>query len=189
MVKCFYRCPTEICSWPSFFLIYINDLYRAVSKSCVFLFAHDTNQFCETAIFNKDQLDLTNISYWLCSNKLTLNADKTTLISCNRSASSSSYQLDNCKAQKRLTTPQQLKTEERKDSEQSPFMLQKHSFREHRFVKWWVAVNWLEERVYPFWSFRVQEGISFTAKKLIWGKVLLWVNLCTSSTKCQMACR
>ena len=57
---------------PLLFLVYTNDLHQAVSKSRVFLFAYHTNISCETANFNQYQLDLTNISYWLCSNNLTL---------------------------------------------------------------------------------------------------------------------
>ena len=59
---------------PRLFLKNINDFDQAVSKSCVFVFADDTNTSCESANFNEYQLASTNISYWLGSVKVTLNA-------------------------------------------------------------------------------------------------------------------
>ena len=74
---------------PLLFLVYINDIQHAVCNSNVFLFADDTNISCQTSIYEDYQLDLTSISSWLCSNKLTLNSDKTTLINFTKDRSAS----------------------------------------------------------------------------------------------------
>ena len=62
------------------FLDYINDIQHAVCNSNKFHFADDTNISCQTSIYEEYQLHLTNISSWLCSNKITLNSDKNYLI-------------------------------------------------------------------------------------------------------------
>ena len=56
-------------------------MHHAASSSRVFLFADDTNVACESAGFEFFQHDLTKTSAWMKSNKLTINSDKTTLIS------------------------------------------------------------------------------------------------------------
>jgi len=66
---------------PLLFLIYVNDIYRAVPGEKIKLFADDTNLF----IFDGDSDKLTqrannnlkNLDNWFKSNKLTLNLDKT----------------------------------------------------------------------------------------------------------------
>ena len=47
-----------------------------------------------TSIYEEYQLDLTKISSWLCSNKLTLNSDKTTLINFTKDRSASNLSFD-----------------------------------------------------------------------------------------------
>lgn len=66
---------------PLLFIIYINDMHSAVSKSTVYHFADDTNLL----YYNKDpkQLskvmnrDLATLYDWLCANRLSLNVAKT----------------------------------------------------------------------------------------------------------------
>ena len=58
-------------------------MQHAVENSDLFLFADDTNIACQTSILEY-QKDLSNNSSWLCSNKLTLNNDKTTLVRFNK---------------------------------------------------------------------------------------------------------
>ena len=66
---------------PLLFLVYINDLHLAASSSKVFLFADDTNIAFDSARFECFQEDVTKMSEWMNLNKLTINSDKTTLIS------------------------------------------------------------------------------------------------------------
>ena len=69
---------------PLLFLIYINDLPNASKKLNFYLFADDTNIYCESKdlsnllkIVNKE---LRSIKRWLDANKLSLNIDKTNYI-------------------------------------------------------------------------------------------------------------
>ena len=69
---------------PLLFLIYINDLLNASKKLNFYLFADDTNIYCESKdlsnllkIVNKE---LRSIKRWFDANKLSLNIDKTTYI-------------------------------------------------------------------------------------------------------------
>ena len=81
---------------PLLFLVYINDLHLAASSSKVFLFADDTNIACNSARFECFQDDVTKISERMNLNKLTINSDKTTLISFdNGSASNLKIEIDN----------------------------------------------------------------------------------------------
>ena len=66
---------------PLFFLIYINDLYRAVCNDSVLLFADDTslsvyNQKLN-AVISKAKSQFSNLLRWCICNKLTINYDKT----------------------------------------------------------------------------------------------------------------
>ena len=79
---------------PLLFLVYINDMQHAVCNSNVFLFADDTNISCQTSIYEEYQLDFTNNSSWLCSNKLTLNSDETTFINFTKDGSASNLSVD-----------------------------------------------------------------------------------------------
>ena len=79
---------------PLLFLVYINDIQHAECNSNVFFFADHTNISCQTSIYEDYQLDLTNISSWLCSNKLTLNSDKTTLINFTKARRASNLSSD-----------------------------------------------------------------------------------------------
>ena len=66
---------------PLLFLIYINDLPRSSPKLAFYLFADDTNIFCEAE--NLDMLqkvvnkELKKVKMWLDVNKLSLNVGKT----------------------------------------------------------------------------------------------------------------
>ena len=69
---------------PLLFLIYINDLRNASKKLTSYLFADDTNIYCEskdlsylTKVVNKE---LRLVKKWLDANKLSLNIDKTNYI-------------------------------------------------------------------------------------------------------------
>ena len=66
---------------PALFLLYINDLYYACQKSELVLFADDTNLFlfgesCDN-LFDKCNVELSNIHRWFVLNKLTINKAKT----------------------------------------------------------------------------------------------------------------
>ena len=69
---------------PLLFLVYINDLPNASKKLTFYLFADDTNIYCEskylsnlTKVVNKE---LRLVKKWLHANKLSLNIDKTNYI-------------------------------------------------------------------------------------------------------------
>ena len=65
-------------------MIYLNDLPHSSSKLAFYLFADDTNIYCEAE--NLDQLqrvvnkELKKVKVWLDINKLSLNTDKTNFI-------------------------------------------------------------------------------------------------------------
>ena len=69
---------------PLLFLLYINDLHRAIKFSKTYYFADDTNLLnINSSIFSiKSQLnrDLKSMNLWLLANKISLNATKTELI-------------------------------------------------------------------------------------------------------------
>ena len=78
---------------PLLFLIYINNLKDVTSHSDVFLFTDDTNITSRSSSIEIFQNDLTNVANWLCANKLTINTDKTTVISFNKSRSASNIDI------------------------------------------------------------------------------------------------
>ena len=78
---------------PLLFLIYINDMPNCVKDTTVYIFADDTNVTCENESFEVFTNDMQNICYWLNRNKLTLNGDKSILLSFQNKASASSLQL------------------------------------------------------------------------------------------------
>ena len=69
---------------PLLFLIYINDLHRAIRNSSVYHFADDTNLLNINATPQRMQkqvnLDLKSLYKWLLANKISLNCSKTELI-------------------------------------------------------------------------------------------------------------
>ena len=69
---------------PLLFLIYINDMYKAVKHSSIHHFADDTNLLCSDKnpeiLKKKMNEDLKLIFEWLCANRLSLNVDKTEFI-------------------------------------------------------------------------------------------------------------
>ena len=69
---------------PLLFLIYINDLHKAIKHSAVFHFADDTNLLNISNSY-KEQIkdinnDLKSLCNWLLSNKISLNHDKTEVV-------------------------------------------------------------------------------------------------------------
>jgi hypothetical protein len=66
---------------PLLFLIYMNDIYRAVDKDKLRLFADDTNLFITGKSFVELETTATkclaNMESWFLANKLSLNVDKT----------------------------------------------------------------------------------------------------------------
>ena len=69
---------------PLLFLIYINDLYKAILNSETYLFADDTNLLNINSNLRQLQkqvnIDLKNLCLWLLANKISLNKTKTELI-------------------------------------------------------------------------------------------------------------
>ena len=69
---------------PLLFLIYINDLYKAILNSETYIFADDTNLLNINSNLNQlqKQVDtyLKHLCLWLLANKLSLNKTKTELI-------------------------------------------------------------------------------------------------------------
>ena len=74
-------CATGNDPWPSFDLVYINDLPNCLSLSIPIMYADDTHITYAGSDLNLIQSslshDLEKLSKWLMSNRLTLNATKT----------------------------------------------------------------------------------------------------------------
>ena len=66
---------------PLLFLIYINDLHKAIKYSKVYHFADDTNLLnigkSPKKMQNQINLDLKSLYKWLLANKISLNCSKT----------------------------------------------------------------------------------------------------------------
>ena len=69
---------------PLFFIIYINDLHKAIKNCTTIHFADDTSLVCRDKSLKKLNTkvneDLTQLVHWLRANKICLNASKTELI-------------------------------------------------------------------------------------------------------------
>jgi hypothetical protein len=69
---------------PLLFILYINDLYTAISKSSTFLFADDTCLLYSHSNLKTIQknlnYDLRSLFRWLCASKISLNATKTEVV-------------------------------------------------------------------------------------------------------------
>ena len=69
---------------PLLFLIYINDLYKAIQYCKVHHFADDTNLFyTNKSVKNLNKLvnhDVKQLNNWLSANKISLNVEKTELV-------------------------------------------------------------------------------------------------------------
>ena len=69
---------------PLLFLVYINDLHKALKHSITHHFADDTSLLqsnpCLKTLQNKLNYDLKQLSKWLRANKIYLNATKTEVI-------------------------------------------------------------------------------------------------------------
>ena len=69
---------------PLLFLIYVNDLPKCLSSGQAIMFADDTNLFFNhvsyTELFKKANEELHQVDSWLTANKLTLNIEKTKVI-------------------------------------------------------------------------------------------------------------
>ena len=72
---------------PLLFLIYINDLHRAIYNPITHHFADDTNLVCFDrslkSLNNKINNDLRNLTHWLQANKISLHTGKTEYILFN----------------------------------------------------------------------------------------------------------
>jgi len=66
---------------PLLFLLYVNDIYNAVSEGKLKLFADDTNILFYNKyladLYNKANVILSELSKWFTANRLNLNIDKT----------------------------------------------------------------------------------------------------------------
>ena len=62
-------------------MLYVNDLHKALNEAQCIFFADDANIFIEhkelTQIANIMITELSSLSYWLTTDKLTLNINKT----------------------------------------------------------------------------------------------------------------
>ena len=80
---------------PLLFLIYINDIYSAVSFSTVYLFADDTNLLYThpnlKVLSERINADLSNLNIWLNANKISLNSSKTEYLLFRHSRKSLNY--------------------------------------------------------------------------------------------------
>ena len=69
---------------PLLFLIYINDLHKAIQYCKVHHFADDTNLFhTSKSVKNLNKqinLDMKHLNNWLSTNKISLNVEKTELV-------------------------------------------------------------------------------------------------------------
>ena len=69
---------------PLLFLIYINDLHKAIQHCKVLQFADDINLFhASKSVKNLNKLincDMKQLNNWLCANKISLNVEKTKLV-------------------------------------------------------------------------------------------------------------
>ena len=69
---------------PLLFLIYVNDLPKCLSSGQAIMFADDTNLFFNnvsyTELFKKANKELYQVGSWHTTNKLTLNIEKTKVI-------------------------------------------------------------------------------------------------------------
>ena len=79
---------------PLQFLVYINDIAKAVQFSQVYLFADDTNITSVSSASASFQNDLSSICNWFLSNKLSINVDKSSLVNFNRKRSASTLQVE-----------------------------------------------------------------------------------------------
>ena len=65
----------------TFYIVYVNDLYRASNILNTILFADDTNWFCSgkhiNTLFQTAKIELEKIAVWFQANKLSLNESKT----------------------------------------------------------------------------------------------------------------
>ena len=90
---------------PLLFLIYINDLPNASKKLCFYLFADDTNIYCESkdlsCLIKTVNKELRSIKKWLDANKLSLNIGKTNYIIFHSSSANVSLDDSNIKIGKK----------------------------------------------------------------------------------------
>ena len=88
------RIPQGSVLGPLLFLVYMNDIAKAVQFSQVYLFADDTKITSVWSSSASFQNDLSSTCDWFLSNKLSINADKSGSINFNRNRSALTLQVE-----------------------------------------------------------------------------------------------
>ena len=79
---------------PLLFLVYINDIAKAVQFSQVYLSTDDTNIASVCSSFSNFQSNLSSVCDWFLCNILSMNVDKSSLVFFNKKRSASTLQVE-----------------------------------------------------------------------------------------------
>ena len=79
---------------PIFFLLYMNDIAKALLFWQVYLLADDNNITSVCSSSARSQIHLSDICDWFLSNEISVNVDKSSLVNWNRRMSASTMQVE-----------------------------------------------------------------------------------------------